>query len=254
MPVDFFGAITLLLILIAIVATTLVVNWLVQRGRERAERRAERQIPLFLVADDDPTSVRRPDRRPITPPGSPHVGRTATPTAAQVAPLPGVPAPRVTPVDSGIRGEAAAARYSPRHVAALAVPGGAEAIEGQSLRYFRPTDGTLRFLPGRLEVIEGGDDGQEIRFVHTSGPEGQQVTFGRNEGPPYRHVQLRQATVSRQHARMQFDGHGWRLANLSRTNPVVLNGAPLDADESAVTLSDGDRIEMGEVVFRFHAR
>jgi hypothetical protein len=38
---------------------------------------------------------------------------------------------------------------------------------------------------------------------------------------------------------------------------VVVNGNPLAADESeqcSVMLDDGDRIEMGEVVFRFRER
>ena len=31
-----------------------------------------------------------------------------------------------------------------------------------------------------------------------------EITFGRVNGPPYRHVQLRSQTVSRQHARMHY--------------------------------------------------
>jgi uncharacterized protein (TIGR03382 family) len=149
-------------------------------------------------------------------------------------------------------------------------------VDGASVRYWRPADGTLQFLPGRLEVIAGRDAGQEIRFVRTPGPDGTLVTFGRAEGAPYRHVQLREPTVSRTHARMTLDGRighssaegragsngggasaRWRLENLSATNPVVVNGRPLAADESvsaSVVLGEGDRIEMGEVVFRFHEK
>jgi hypothetical protein len=145
-----------------------------------------------------------------------------------------------------------------------------EAVDGASVRYWRPADGTLQFLPGRLEVIAGRDAGQEIRFVRTPGPDGTRVTFGRAEGAPYRHVQLREPTVSRAHARMTLeasaanpsrslaDGSGrWRLENLSATNPVVVNGRPLAADGTdagSVPLGEGDRIEMGEVVFRFHEK
>ena len=145
-----------------------------------------------------------------------------------------------------------------------------EAIDGASVRYWRPADGTLQFLPGRLEVIAGRDAGQEIRFVRTPGPDGTRVTFGRAEGAAYRHVQLREPTVSRAHARMSLevsasnpgralaDGGGrWRLENLSATNPVVVNGKALAADGSdagSVPLGEGDRIEMGEVVFRFHEK
>ena len=49
----------------------------------------------------------------------------------------------------------------------------------------------------------------------------------------------------------------WRLENLSATNPVVVNGRPLDANggvTSSVILSEGDRIEMGEVAFVFRER
>ena len=116
-------------------------------------------------------------------------------------------------------------------------------------------------------IAAGRDTGHEIRFVRTAGPDGTLVTFGRAEGAPYRHVQLREPTVSRLHARMALDlpvrgapGGGapqWQLENLSSTNPVVVNGTPLDAgggSTSSVILADGDRIEMGEVAFVFHAR
>jgi len=144
------------------------------------------------------------------------------------------------------------------------------AVEGASVRYWRPADGTLQFLPGRLEVVAGRDVGQEIRFVRTPGPDGTRVTFGRAEGAPYRHIQLREPTVSRSHARMTLETEPaapgnprsaplsrWRLENLSATNPVVVNGRALGSDGSdacSVVLEAGDRIEMGEVVFRFHER
>ncbi len=116
------------------------------------------------------------------------------------------------------------------------------------------TEGTLQFLPGKLEVVEGRDVGQELRFVATAGPDGSTVTFGRSEGPVYRHVQLHEQTVSRLHAKMLHENRGWALQNLSTTNPVVVNGAPLPADGGQLVLRDGDRIEMGEVIFRFRTR
>jgi pSer/pThr/pTyr-binding forkhead associated (FHA) protein len=144
-----------------------------------------------------------------------------------------------------------------------------EAVDGASVRFWRPADGTLQFLPGRLEIAAGRDAGQEIRFVRTSGPDGTCITFGRADGPPYRHVQLREPTVSRSHARMVLEQTGggrrdstahaarWRLENLSSTNPVVVNGRSLDPKGGAmasVVLSEGDRIEMGEVAFVFRER
>jgi hypothetical protein len=126
-------------------------------------------------------------------------------------------------------------------------------VDGHSLRFYRPAEGTLQFFPGRLEVIEGRDTGHEIRFVKTAGPDSDTITFGRLEGPPYRHVQLREPTVSRQHAKMTLRQGAWYLENLSLTNPVVVNGNALSGQGTNVMLANGDRVEMGEVTFRFIA-
>jgi len=64
---------------------------------------------------------------------------------------------------------------------------------------------------------------------------------------------LNAATVSRQHARISQEGKDWRLYNLSKTNPVVLNGRPMEGEGDSTVLHDGDRVEMGEVVFRYHS-
>jgi hypothetical protein len=126
-------------------------------------------------------------------------------------------------------------------------------VEGHMLRFSVPQEGTLQFLPGRLEVAGGLDAGREIRFVRVPGPDGTEVTFGRSEGPAYRHIQLREATVSRLHARLTLREGTWHLTNLSATNPAVYNGRMLDSGEEQ-PLSDGDRIEMGEVLFGFRSR
>ncbi len=124
-------------------------------------------------------------------------------------------------------------------------------FDGYSVRYSVSTDSTRQFLPGRLEIIGGPDLGREIRFVRTPEREAIDVTFGRDEGPPYRHVQLHDATVSREHALMRFRDGRWILSNLSATNPVLCNGLIVDGRTDR-SLAEGDQIEMGEVVFRFH--
>jgi hypothetical protein len=120
-----------------------------------------------------------------------------------------------------------------------------------------PAVGTMQFLPGRLEVLQGrGIAEQEVRFVRPmrSG-QAPEVTFGRGEGPPFSHVQLRAPTVSRLHARLVQQANGaWALENLSATNPVVVNGEELQRGAPPRPLRDGDRLEMGEVVFRYHER
>jgi hypothetical protein len=130
----------------------------------------------------------------------------------------------------------------------------AHLVEGTQLRFFRAEEGTLEFLPGRLEVVGGEDTGQEIHFARQVGDDDLTVTFGRSEGPPLRHVQLLDPTVSRQHAKMTYVGQQWQLANMSTTNAVLVNGASLPDHGEPITLQDGDRLEMGAVIFVFHAR
>ncbi|MBL8959234.1 MAG: FHA domain-containing protein [Gemmatimonadetes bacterium] len=127
----------------------------------------------------------------------------------------------------------------------------AEVVHGHSLRFHRPPDGTLQFFPASLLVIGGPDAGHELRFVHPDAGATADITFGRKDGPPYRHVQLLEPTVSRTHARMSPDGTGWRVVNLSRTNPVVVNGIALSGVDTWHRLKHGDLVEMGALVFRY---
>jgi hypothetical protein len=273
-------------------AIALIVALAVATAIVRRRRRAESlQAPLPLIpfstasgisVPPRPDGMLRPSRSPYadvvnaaTPAWNPTVPNAGRENAGRSPYAPPHQAPRVaggsgdvmSAADSGALAETA----RPNEMVSGA------AVDGASVRYWRPADGTLQFLPGRLEVIAGRDAGQEIRFVRTPGPDGTKVTFGRAEGAPYRHVQLREPTVSRAHACMMLDARTpapaegaerggsngdsraprWRLENLSATNPVVVNGRPLAADESPASfavLSEGDRIEMGEVVFRFHEK
>ncbi|MBK8248729.1 MAG: hypothetical protein IPK85_15165 [Gemmatimonadetes bacterium] len=50
---------------------------------------------------------------------------------------------------------------------------------------------------------------------------------------------------------MSPDGTGWRVINLSRTNPVVVNGIALSGVDTWHRLANGDLIEMGALVFRY---
>jgi pSer/pThr/pTyr-binding forkhead associated (FHA) protein len=128
-----------------------------------------------------------------------------------------------------------------------------DATAGETVRLQRPLDEALQLLPGRLQVIEGGNRGQDIRFIRTPG-EVPSITIGREYGPPDRHVRLEANTVSRLHARMQFEDGRWRISNLSLTNPLVLNGQALPVAAGSRLLDEGDRIEIGEVVLRFRER
>lgn len=198
-------------------------------------------------------SGRRTARTPrVTPQGTP---RVPEPVADPGPPANTVPERKASPtIREFVSGGSAA---TPPSVPASdvvnnsGVPG--TMVEGHLLRFSVPAEGTLQFLPGRLEIASGLDAGREIRFVHVPGPDGMLVTFGRSEGELYRHIQLRDQTVSRSHAKLRLDNGQWMLTNFSQTNPVVRNGEVVD-DAGEHALEDGDRIEMGEVLFTFRSR
>lgn len=226
-------------------------------------RKAMRRGPIPMVAFGGAGGIILPPRpaRPSPKTASEGAAGVASAPAPQegVVPAPPPPPAQVVPVEMrALEADRAAAEDRGRvlrmHVAGDRRDAFRDERSATTLRLERPHDGTLQFLPGRLEVTEGREVGQEIKFVRTSGPDGTTITFGRGEGAQYRHVQLHEPTVSRLHAKMTLDGKSWALVNLSATNPVVVNGLALAGNGSTVVLRDGDRIEMGEVVFRFRAK
>jgi hypothetical protein len=130
---------------------------------------------------------------------------------------------------------------------------GQGAATSETVRFVRPTDEVVQLLPGHLEVLSGDTGHQEIRFVRVAGQQ-PHLILGRNPGPSPQHVALNSSTVSRQHARLAYSGGKWMVANLSQTNPVVVNDQELTNLDGERQLTDGDRIELGEVVLRFHAQ
>jgi hypothetical protein len=234
---------------VAIIFAAVFFGYMVPKFRRRRKLRA----PIPIAAFGRPDSA-LPTRAPRA--REPLVEHVVTPQAVRAAPADAMrrASPEAMPRQVANGSEAPPLRLEPNDADPLRRYD--EPRHSPPLRVHRsPThEGTLQFLPGRFEVVEGRDIGQEIRFVRAPGAEATQVTFGRTEGPPYRHVQLFEPTVSRHHARMILDGRSWQLINLSRTNPVVVNGAPMQGEGANVVLADGDRVEMGEVVFRFHSK
>lgn len=124
---------------------------------------------------------------------------------------------------------------------------------GETIRFVRPGEQAVQLLPGRLEVVSGTTKLREIRFVRLPG-EPPHLIVGRDPGPSPQHVGLGSATVSRRHARFDYADRTWVVKNLSRTNPLVVNDTELSESDPPHPLADGDRLELGEVVLRFHAR
>jgi hypothetical protein len=250
-----------ILILLGTLLVALIVSLLgmrVARWRRDVALRRHAAPQLVVPLATPPAGVRPPIQREIFPARtSPSSVRRVTPDTPLVPDRHGL----VEDAEFSFVTESETSRPTqPRHRAvsddeAEASPADGPAVfEGRKIRFVQAEEGTLEFLPGRLEIVGGEDVGQEIHFARVVGEAETTVTFGRSDGPALRHIQLLDPTVSRTHARMNFSGSRWHLTNLSHTNPVLLNGSPLPDHGAGITLEDGDRIEMGAVVFVFHAR
>jgi len=236
--VDGLPVIWVAVAVVAVVAIALAVMF--WRQQEAQYRPDEADAPP-LVFPASPASQRRAIRPAPPAPTRPSMFASQAKTAQTASTVQTVAPTQSTPP---LRTSA------PAGAPVLAPPD--SLVDGRTIRFHRPVDGTLQILPGRLDIVEGAEEGQTIRFVRTGAEV--EVTFGRTDGPPYRHIQLRAPTVSRKHARMRMDGTSWTIANLSRTNPVVVNGEELVAEGDARALQEGDRIEMGEIAFVFRER
>jgi hypothetical protein len=115
-------------------------------------------------------------------------------------------------------------------------------------------EGVVQLLPGRLETLQGDDLDPEIRFFCVSTTQVPEITFGREPGPEYTHVRLASSRVNRIHARMRYQNRQWVIQNLSRVSPVLVNGTAISVSEQGVPLAQGDTIQIGDSVFRFHER
>ena len=229
------------------------------RGNGRTVRAVER-LPLFGVESVAPETNgdghRATSRMPRPELGVPRRA-TVTDAPAPVVRTPAQAAPAPAASFASPMFEPAYATATERTNGTSRQPSAFPApryADGQTLRFALPDEGTLQFLPGRLQVVVGPETGREIRFVRSPNTRDTDVSFGRSEGPPHRHIQLLVPTVSRRHALMSLLDEHWSLQNLSATNPVTLNGRRLAPDEVVPLLVDGDRIEMGEIVFVFHSR
>jgi hypothetical protein len=217
-----------------------------QPGRPPAQPVPAQPAPAQSVsahrAPAQPVSAHRAPEQPVSAQPAP-----AQPVSAQPAPAQHiVREPPRAPV-AGPAGVASngSSPYAP-------APGEGEVVDTGAVRFHRAAEGTLQLLPGRLEIVGGSEEREEVRFVRLSGRD-PAFTFGRAAGEPHIHVQLHSPTVSRLHARMRCEDGSWLLSNLSTTNPVVVNGAPM-SNGRELPLQDGDRVEMGEIVFQFRSR
>jgi pSer/pThr/pTyr-binding forkhead associated (FHA) protein len=91
---------------------------------------------------------------------------------------------------------------------------------------------------GELRIVRGATDPASARFPLHMGT----LRIGRSDDAD---VQITELGVSRLHAELVVDGRGIRLAPMSRTNPTLVNGMPV---QGTVELGDGDEIQLADRV------
>ena len=115
---------------------------------------------------------------------------------------------------------------------------------------------TMKFIPGKLEIISHEDKGKSFRFAGYPTPTGNVVTIGRKSvsgDRAFAHIQIdenRFSTVSRQQAEIRERNGEVYLKNLSETNLSQLNGEELQLGEER-QVKFGDTLRMGELEFKY---
>lgn len=127
--------------------------------------------------------------------------------------------------------------------------------EGPETLKFKAPPKTMKFVPGRLVIAAGPDQGKEFRIAGRPTPDGNVVTIGRAEVEGERafaHIQLGDTyrTVSRMQAEIIQQDQTILLKNKSETNPTMVNGDQVPAG-TTVKLQDEDMIRMGELMLRY---
>jgi len=243
-----------LLLTVVVMALVLVAQW-------RSEQRSSsRRFPLIMPTYSDNTWQPEPFEAevPVTRlPLMADVARTRTQARNGAARSDDGPGPRYDDTIRSANGVHSDIQVHSDHglvEAGLHAVGSKleEPAPAETVRFTRPVEEVLQLLPGRLEVLAGETRHREIRFVRAPG-QPPQLILGRDAAGSAQHVALQSTTVSRQHARLAYSNGTWAVANLSRTNPVIVNDEELSGLDRERPLVDGDRIELGEVVLRFHA-
>ena len=89
-----------------------------------------------------------------------------------------------------------------------------------------------------LVILSGAARGMELELDRA------RITFGRGPGVDFA---FEDATMSREHAALEFVGEGFRIRDLGSTNGTQVN----DVNIAMLDLKGGEQIEAGDHIFQF---
>jgi FHA domain-containing protein len=112
---------------------------------------------------------------------------------------------------------------------------------------------TMRFIPGRLDIVAGADAGKSFRIAGYPTQNGNLVTIGRatvSGDGAYAHIKLEQKTISRKQAEIRERDGKIYLKNLTDVNKTQVDGVELEVNEEMEIFS-GQTIRMGELELKY---
>jgi hypothetical protein len=119
--------------------------------------------------------------------------------------------------------------------------------------------GTIKALPGRLEVLDGDDKMPDIKLFLKGDNPGREFTIGRVNNAasmPMNHIGFKTQTVSAYQGKLTVAPDGrytiYNFVDPVEKNPIVVNAETLGLGESRA-LADNDIIEIGTVKMQYHA-
>lgn len=114
--------------------------------------------------------------------------------------------------------------------------------DGQTQKFKKATvpggiDQFLARYSAKIVQVSGASAGREFPL------DGKRLTIGRGPGVD---VALEDATMSRQHAAIEYSGEGFRIRDLGSTNGILLDGKQVQVGD----LDHGDRFQIGTLRFQ----
>lgn len=124
-----------------------------------------------------------------------------------------------------------------------------------TIKYTPESSKTMKFIPGKLEIISGEDKGKSFKIAGYPTREGSVVSIGRAKvsgDRAYAHIQIDEKfqTVSRKQAELIYVDNHLFVSNLSESSFTQLDGLELKLNEKA-EVKPNSVIRMAELEFRY---
>jgi hypothetical protein len=132
-----------------------------------------------------------------------------------------------------------------------------------TIKFESTVPSTMKFIPGKLEIINGPDKGKSFMLAGYPTPDGSISSIGRDHegwdkslsgGRKYAHIRIKDdsKTLSRMQAEIVYRSGKVYLKNLSNVNPSQADGYDVPVNEM-VEVKSGSVIKAGFIEFRYQA-